>query len=78
MQARGPDALSLGRETGVTQAKATAELFCWMLKVLGRKREPGCLCVSQPSQTRTDGESRDLDGTGVKGDVGDPLWRSSC
>jgi len=36
MQARGPDALSLRWETGV-QRKASAEPFCWMLKVLGRR-----------------------------------------
>lgn len=50
MQARGPDALSLGRETGVMHRKATAELFCWTLKVLGRKREPGCCCIPSPGK----------------------------
>ena len=51
MQARGLDALSLGWETGGVQGRATAQLLCWMVKVLDEKHESGCYCVPSPAKS---------------------------
>lgn len=50
MQARGSDALSLGWETGGVRGRATAELLCWMAKVLDEKHESSCYCVPSPAK----------------------------
>lgn len=50
MQARGPDALSLGWETGGVRGRATAQLLCWMVKVLDEKNEAATVSSARPNR----------------------------